>query len=300
VAEGRPPWPVLSLPCIATVLLASGLLAATLALLDAGRADAAAAPPPAAGAPPPTAGAATHQPGEGRAGGVDPDPVAIRSEAVAIEAPTIPLGKRDDGRLEVPDDAHTAGWWTGRANPGAPGPAIIVGHVDSREGRGAFWELPDLEPGDRVTVDREDGTSIRWRVDRVEQHPKAAFPTEAVYGATDAPTLRLVTCSGAFDPAARSYEDNTIVFLSLDGEQDAAAGRTTAPGGASGLAAATHDGGPERERTERDLAALASSTVRDGRGVPITFAVACLLVAGAAVARELAVRQAGARGATNR
>ena len=47
------------------------------------------------------------------------------------------------------------------------------------------------------------------------QYPKTAFATEEVYGPTADAQLRLITCGGAFDPSARSYEDNVIVFASL-------------------------------------------------------------------------------------
>jgi hypothetical protein len=35
-----------------------------------------------------------------------------------------------------------------------------------------------------------------------------------VFGATPGPTLRLVTCTGAFDETARSYLDNLVAFAS--------------------------------------------------------------------------------------
>jgi hypothetical protein len=41
---------------------------------------------------------------------------------------------------------------------------------------------------------------------------KNAFPTQAVYGPTPGPTLRLITCDGAFDSATGHYADNLIVF----------------------------------------------------------------------------------------
>jgi hypothetical protein len=146
-----------------------------------------------------------------------PDPARVRVGSLDIDVETIPLGLQDDGSLEVPEDPHVAGWWTGGANPGERGPAVIVGHVDSYEGPGAFYGLADVEAGERVSVDRGDDTGVHFLVDRVETHPKDDFPTAAVYGDTDAPTLRLVTCAGEFDPDARSYEDNVVVFLTLEG-----------------------------------------------------------------------------------
>jgi hypothetical protein len=49
-------------------------------------------------------------------------------------------------------------------------------------------------------------------VDGVERWPKAKFPTKRVFGTTRAATLRLITCSGAFDRATGHYVDNTIVY----------------------------------------------------------------------------------------
>jgi hypothetical protein len=142
-------------------------------------------------------------------------PVAIRIEAIGASAPVDPLGLNADGTLEVPTDYSRAGFYTGRAMPGATGPAIIVAHVDSKTGPAVFYRLRDLKPGDEVAVTRADGTEVVFLVDRLEQHRKSAFPTEAVYGPTPDATLRLVTCGGSFDTSAGHYRDNTIAFAHL-------------------------------------------------------------------------------------
>jgi len=66
-------------------------------------------------------------------------------------------------------------------------------------------------------IDRTDGTVVTFVVDRVERHAKTRFPTDDVYQLTLQPTLRLVTCGGAFDPASGHYADNVVVFASLAG-----------------------------------------------------------------------------------
>ncbi len=67
----------------------------------------------------------------------------------------------------------------------------------------------------RGVDDPQAGRQPVFAVDRVERHPKDDFPTIEVYGNTDDPQLRLITCGGAFDSGARSYEDNVIVFATL-------------------------------------------------------------------------------------
>ena len=144
-----------------------------------------------------------------------PNPVTIRIPRIEVEAPIIPLGLRDDGKIEVPSRTEETGWWLGGPEPGEPGPAVILGHVDSREGPAVFFNLRYLRAGDEVHIDRADGSTLTYVVDSSEHHPKDDFPTDEVYGPTEHPTLRLVTCGGEYDFDVRTYPDNVIVFASL-------------------------------------------------------------------------------------
>ena len=141
----------------------------------------------------------------------------IQIPAIATSAPVDPLGLNRDGTLEVPSDFARAGWYTGRPPPGATGPAIIVAHVDSKSGPAVFRRLRDLKPGDEVTVTRADRSVVIFAVDRVETHPKNAFPTSAVYDPTPGATLRLITCGGSFDHKAGHYRENVIAFAHYTG-----------------------------------------------------------------------------------
>ena len=85
------------------------------------------------------------------------------------------------------------GWFTGAPVPGAIGPAVMAGHVDWDGEPGVFYDLRSLEPADRITVARADGSSVVFAVTSVEQFDKYEFPTDAVYGDLDHPGLRLIT-----------------------------------------------------------------------------------------------------------
>jgi sortase (surface protein transpeptidase) len=140
------------------------------------------------------------------------DPVRVYVDAIGVDAPIIPLGLDASGALEVPENAEETGWWTGGPEPGEQGPAVIAGHVDSTRGPAVFYRLGELAPGDVINVLRTDGTRVQFTVQRIEQHPKAAFPTDIVYAPTAGAELRLVTCGGAFDRSTGHYVDNVIVF----------------------------------------------------------------------------------------
>ena len=125
------------------------------------------------------------------------------------------LGLREDNSLDVPSDAESIGWYDRSASPGTVGPTVLAGHVNLHGENGTFARLKDMTAGDTVEVHREDGTTAVFRVDRVGQFSKDAFPTDTVYGPTSEPEIRLITCGGVFDRAKRSYDDNVVVFGTL-------------------------------------------------------------------------------------
>lgn len=141
-----------------------------------------------------------------------PDPVRLRIPAIGVDAGVGALGHNRDRTLEVPTDPAAAGWFRPGPEPGEQGAAVVAGHVDSWQGPGVFFRLGELQPGAEVEIEREDGTVRTFRVDRVEQHPKDGFPTDAVYGVRTGIELRLITCGGLFDRGVDSYEDNIIAF----------------------------------------------------------------------------------------
>jgi len=139
-------------------------------------------------------------------------PVRVRIPAIGVRSTLARLGRAPDGTVEVPRRWEQAGWYTGGFRPGQPGPAVVLGHVDSRNGRAVFYDLRRLRPGATVLVDRADSTTARFRVTRVERYRKTRFPSDLVYFPTLEPSLRLVTCGGSFDPASGHYRDNVIVL----------------------------------------------------------------------------------------
>jgi len=144
-------------------------------------------------------------------------PVRIQVPAIGADSVLLDLGLQADGTLEVPPDAGEVGWFTGGPTPGELGPAVVVGHVDWAGEPGVFYNLRDLIPGNEITVTRADGSVAQFMVSSNEQFPKEQFPTTGVYGNIDHAGLRLITCGGSFDPKARSYEDNIVVFAELVG-----------------------------------------------------------------------------------
>lgn len=142
-------------------------------------------------------------------------PLSVKAAAVGIDSRLLQVGVNNDGTVEVPATYQTAAWYRLGPTPGALGPAVIVGHVDSFEGPGVFFKLGAMRPGQTIDVARADKTVAHFRVDAVDSYPKDQFPTKAVYGPVDYAGLRLITCGGTFDANTKSYEANIVVYASL-------------------------------------------------------------------------------------
>jgi hypothetical protein len=172
----------------------------------------------AVGAQPQPAGATQPAPGTFRSvrsyADVDDvaEPVRLRIPSAAVDTRLVRLGTAADRSIEVPTSFDVAGWFADGPRPGEPGPAVVLGHVDSRTGPAVFSRVATLQPDARILVDRADGSTVAFRVTGTQRVPKVEFPTELVYGPTLEPSLRLVTCGGSFDAAAGSYRDNVIVY----------------------------------------------------------------------------------------
>ena len=143
-------------------------------------------------------------------------PMVIAIPKIGVEATVVEVGLQADGAMQVPDPDQV-GWYKLGPRPGAPGPAVLVGHLNSRTGPAVFYRLRQLRPGDEILVGQRSGTSSRFVVGRLEQLPKTALPTKRIWTTTSRPLLRLVSCGGPFNHATGHYRDNIIVYASPTG-----------------------------------------------------------------------------------
>jgi Sortase domain len=149
----------------------------------------------------------------GAVGGGGPEPVRLELPSLGVAAPVTPIGVTRNGDLEIPANVGTVGWYRFGSRPGdSSGSTVLSGHVDSAEqGRGAFFRLRDLRPGDPVVVRGGDGRARRYRVVAREEWPKSAVPMDRLFSRGGAARLTLVTCGGGFREDIASYRDNIAV-----------------------------------------------------------------------------------------
>ncbi|MBO4252690.1 class F sortase [Streptomyces griseorubiginosus] len=199
----RAPWGV-----IALVLLTG------LALIRNGSGEFDVGPPQPASA----AAADSRVPGTFRSVQALPyaQPDRVRIPAIRVDAPVTPVGLDPDGWVAAPppEDPNLAGWFTGAVSPGEKGTAVVVGHVDNKQGPAVFYGLGALKKGSRVEVARKDGKTAVFEIYGIEVFAKANFPGDRVYGSKGAPELRVITCGGGFSKQ-HGYDGNVVVFARL-------------------------------------------------------------------------------------
>jgi LPXTG-site transpeptidase (sortase) family protein len=145
------------------------------------------------------------------------NPTEIRIDAINASSSLVALGLNKDRTIAIPpvSEPGQASWYKFGPAPGAIGPAVILGHINGNGKQGVFARLNQLKPGDQIKVKRADNKTAVFTVTKLQQVPKAQFPTQLIYGDTPDAQLRLISCTGVFDKSKRSYQDNIVVFATL-------------------------------------------------------------------------------------
>lgn len=174
------------------------------------------------GPPQPASAAATDGRVSGASAQSAPDPLPysvperVRIPAIQVDAPVMPVGLDAEGWVDAPppEDPNLAGWFSGAVAPGEKGTAVVVGHVDNKQGPAVFYGLGALQQGNRVEVSREDGKTAVFEIYGVEVFSKDDFPSDRVYNSTGSAELRVITCGGGFSKQ-NGYEGNVVTFARM-------------------------------------------------------------------------------------
>ncbi|MGW7466847.1 class F sortase [Streptomyces xantholiticus] len=149
------------------------------------------------------------------------EPRRVSFPAIGIAAPVVPRGLDAAGAVDPPplETPGTVGWYDGGTEPGEPGAALLVGHVDTETKPAVFYGLSAARPGEKVEVTRADGSVAEFTVDDVQVIARDRFDPQKVYGPRQAgrAELRLITCGGTFDRASGAYTANVVVYAYLSG-----------------------------------------------------------------------------------
>lgn len=141
----------------------------------------------------------------------------VEIPAIGAEGPLVAVGLDGDGEMVLPKNALDVAWLDNGGFPGPTRNAILAGHRNYSGVSGTFERLEDLEVGDEVRV-TVDGELHRYRVEWLDIYDPDTAPVGDLLGPTEADSLTLVTCGGAFDSSVRHYTKRWVARATAVGD----------------------------------------------------------------------------------
>lgn len=126
------------------------------------------------------------------------------------------LGVNSKGAMQAPNNVFDTGWYKESAKPGNVGGAsVIAGHVSGLTRPGVFHNLKRMNQGDTITIERGDGTLLKYKVvatevydaDKVDMNKAMVSYDTAKHG------LNLITCTGQYQ--GTTYTQRLVVYTEL-------------------------------------------------------------------------------------
>lgn len=147
-------------------------------------------------------------------------PATIEIPAINVKTTVEQVGTLKDGRMDVPKNPGNVGWYEPGTLPGAPGNAVLAGHVDDLTSPAVFYDLHKLKNGDKIMVTDTDGQTLTFEVYDQKTFPRLDAPIEDIFGFSFASTLNLITCSGDYDPETTERAERTVIYTKLVEEKN--------------------------------------------------------------------------------
>ena len=124
-------------------------------------------------------------------------PIGLTIASIGIDESVKTLGLNAQGQIYPP--RRTTMWYSGSAQPGQNGIAVIAGHV-TYDGPDNFYNLTKVVASASVGIECSSGRHIETLVKRTASVPKTTLQTDqTVWGSSSSPVVVLITC----DPASR-------------------------------------------------------------------------------------------------
>ncbi|HVZ75720.1 MAG TPA: class F sortase [Candidatus Paceibacterota bacterium] len=141
----------------------------------------------------------------------------LRIPAIGVDAAIQDVGIGKTGNMAVPTNYTDVGWYRYGTKIGDAGSAVMDGHVDNGFALAAvFKNLDQLKAGDDIYVDKQDGTTLHFKVEEADDYPAADVPLQQLFNRNDGQArLNLITCAGEWDSSAEAYDHRTVVYAVL-------------------------------------------------------------------------------------
>ena len=143
-------------------------------------------------------------------------PARLKVASIGVDASVEQVGRAADGSMANPSTFFTVGWYKPGPKPGEVGNAVFAGHVNNaRSAAGVFENLKKIKIGDMVEVSDTGGRKLLYKIETINEYPRAGAPLEEIFTTSGPSRLVLITCDGDWDATAGSYDRRLVVVARL-------------------------------------------------------------------------------------
>jgi len=143
-------------------------------------------------------------------------PTRLKIYSIGVDAIIQQVGLNKKGEVGIPNNYVDVAWYKEGPRPGAPGSAVIDGHLDGKNMKEAvFYDLEKLKVGDLVEVLDDQGKIFQFRVYDKKVYDYASSTPEVFTSDGSRFLLNLITCTGDWIQTQKIYNKRVVVFTEM-------------------------------------------------------------------------------------
>lgn len=141
-------------------------------------------------------------------------PRILTIDKLSVKARVLPMGVNPDNSMQAPLNIFDSGWYTGSAKPDESGAVAIDGHASGPTREGLFAYLDALQVGDKINLERGDGTVITYEVTHTETVALDAVDMKKFLKTHNGVEkgLNLMTCAGEWLRGKNTFDHRVVVY----------------------------------------------------------------------------------------
>ncbi len=145
-------------------------------------------------------------------------PRFLSIEKIDVHARIRQVSEESKNVPTAPASIFDVGWYNGSPKPGEPGTIVLDGHVSGPTKRGVFYNIGNMQIGDKITLERGDGKVFSYTVSGKELYDNGQVDTDKLVKSSvpGKPGLNLITSSGRFNVRDNQFEQRMVIFAVQD------------------------------------------------------------------------------------
>ncbi len=140
-------------------------------------------------------------------------PTRLKIPGIGVDTAILSLGLTANGAMDVPKSPTEVAWFNLGPRPGKSGSAVIAGHYDWTNNMPAvFANIHKLRIGDKIYIEDEKGVITAFVVSKTRVYGKDEIVPEVFISNDGKARLNLITCTGSWNKAEKTYSNRLVVF----------------------------------------------------------------------------------------